>query len=86
MYTIFQGRGLHGLHKHAFSFSKIFIRVENEIITDLLYFTIRLYKLRPRAPAPDPGAMNFTILVEDFMDFITMHLVFLIYLYEQWLQ
>lgn len=35
-----------------------------------------IYWPRPKIWTPYTGAMNFTILVEDFMDTITIHLVF----------
>lgn len=56
-------------------FSQIYMRLEDCL--RFLIFTIWPYWLLPCVWTPDPGAMNFTILVEGSKDIITMHLVFL---------
>lgn len=45
-----------------------------------MHFYYKVIFALPKGMNPDPGFMNFTNLVENFRDIITMHLVFLTYI------
>lgn len=62
----------HEHHNHAFSLSFTDVEEEKNIFKDLIHFHNFLFL----GPEPDPGSLNFTILVETFMKIIIMHLVF----------
>lgn len=58
---------------------------ERDIFFKIIYiFIIWAYRLHPWTRTPDPGlgVMDFTILIEDLMDTITKHLLFLKFMWE----
>lgn len=50
--------------------------MEKDIFQELIRFYSMTILATPKDHNPDRGAMNFTSLLEGFVDIITMHLVF----------
>lgn len=75
------GRKLHGHHN---SFSQIYIGLPEKKNFSMRFNKFLLYRhISPNlGPEADPWTMNFTDLVEGFMSIITMHSVFLSFIWE----
>lgn len=54
----------------------MYMWVEKDIFQELIRFYSMTILATPKDHNPDRGAMNFTSLLEGFVDIITMHLVF----------